>query len=465
MLGADELVVDLFAGGGGTSEAFEESIGRPPHVAINHDPKALAMHARNHPDTLHLCCDIFEADPKEVCNGRPVGALWASPDCTHHSKAKGSKPRSSKRRALADVVIRWAMDVRPRVLFLENVEEFKDWGPLDAEGYPIKERAGEDFDRWVSELRALGYVVEWRELRACDYGAPTTRRRLFLVARCDGAPIAWPSPTHGPGRIAYRAAAECIEWDVPCPSIFDRRKPLADATLRRIARGIRKYVIESADPFVVPLTHGRDDRVHSIREPLRTVTCAHRGELALVAPTLVQTGQGERQGQAPRCLDLGAPLGTVVACGGRHALVAAFLAKHYGGHEGSGSSLTKPIDTITTQDHHALVAAFLLKYYGTSTGAPADAPMPTICAGAEHLALVTVRGERCAIADIGMRMLTPRELFRAQGFPDSYVIDLEHAGRRLSKTDQIRMVGNSVSPPVAAAVIAANVGERKAVAA
>ncbi len=355
------------------------------------------------------------------------------PDCKHFSRAKGGKPVEKKIRGLAWVVTRWARAVRPALIVLENVQEFADWGPLGADNRPDPTRRSLTFRRWLGQLRAAGYAVEHRALRACDYGAPTTRKRLFVVARCDGRPISWPEPTHGPGLLPYVTAASCIDWTIPCPSIFDRPKPLAEKTLRRIVRGIERFVIGSAEPFVIPVTHAGDARVHGIGEPLRTITGAHRGELALIAPALIQVGYGERPGQAPRVLDLGAPLGTVVGGGKKHALVVAFLAKHYGGHEGPGQRVDAPLSTVTAQDHHALVRVLL----GAS-----------------------VLGGRYVIADIGMRMLQPRELFAAQGFPSDYVIDPEVDGARLSKTAQIRMCGNSVCPPLARALVEANVAGR-----
>ncbi len=422
------IIVDSFAGGGGASLGIFLALGRHPDIAINHDREAIAMHAANHPTTRHLCGDVWDINPRQTIGDEQVDLLWASPDCTHHSKAKGGKPLDNKRRGLADVVVRWARDVHPRVICLENVEEWKDWGPLDENNRPDPLQKGLTFRRWLADLKAAGYEVEMRELRACDYGAPTTRKRLFVIARCDGQPVVWPEPTHGPGRpLPHRTAAECIDFALPCPSIFERKRPLAEPTMRRIGRGLRRFVLECDTPFIV----------------------------GNIAPTLVQTGYGERPGQAPRSLDINAPIGTVVACGAKHALVAAFLAKHYGGHEGSGSDLRQPMATITTKDHHALVRAFLVKYYGTSDAQPLTAPLATVTT-VDRFALVKVEGESYRIADIGMRMLAPRELYRAQGFPDSYVIELEVDGKPLTKGSQIRMCGNSVSPPMGAAIVRAN---------
>jgi DNA (cytosine-5)-methyltransferase 1 len=275
---ATELIVDNFAGGGGASLGIEMGLGRSPDIAINHDPEAIAMHKANHPNTKHFCEDVWEVNPIEACAGRPVGLAWFSPDCKHFSKAKGGKPVSKKIRGLAWIVVKWAKAVQPRVIILENVEEFKDWGPLDDEGMPCRARKGMTFQRWQAQLKNLGYRVEWRELRACDYNTPTIRKRLFLVARCDGLPIVWPEATHSnPKKIGtdlftshmkpWRTAAECIDWSVPCPSIFDRKKPLADNTLRRVAAGLRRYVIDSPEPFIVSLTHHGGDRVESLDEP------------------------------------------------------------------------------------------------------------------------------------------------------------------------------------------------------
>ena len=528
---AHELVVDLFAGGGGASTGIELAIGRHVDIAVNHDPEAVSLHQVNHPQTQHHVSDVFEVAPRAVTDGRPVGLLWASPDCTFHSKARGGKPhrdrnKARRRRGLAWVVCRWAREVRPRVIALENVEEFQHWGPLTDDGQPCPERKGLTFRRWVAQLRNLGYSVEWRELRACDYGAPTIRKRLFVIARCDGQPIVWPQPTHGPGLRTYRTAAECIDWSIPCPSIFERAKPLAPATLRRIAHGIKRYVIDAAQPFIAPVTHQGDERVHGINEPLRTITTAKRGEFALVAPTFAGAGGPTYAGKPASAAT---PLGTVLASD-RRALVSAFLAKHYTGVV--GSDLRDPVGTVTTVDHHSVVAANLIhmghgdqsangakrwshgirdvqqplntvtasgipaaivtshlaKLRGTSASASTAEPLHTVSAGGKHHAevrafltayygsdqdtpidepmhtvttkprfgLVTVAGQQYEIADIGMRMLQPRELYRAQGFPDAYVIDRGADGRPLTKEAQVRMCGNSVCPPVAAAIVRAN---------
>lgn len=439
----EPLIVDNFAGGGGASLGIELALGRSPDIAVNHDPEAVAMHAENHPSTRHYCESVWDVDPVEVTQGRPIALAWFSPDCKHFSRAKGGKPVSKNIRSLADVVIRWARAVKPRVICLENVEEFQTWGPLLDDGTPCPIRKGLEFRRWRRELEEAGYQVEMKPLRACDYGAPTTRKRLFIIARCDGQPIVWPEPTHGPGLAPYRSAASCIDWSDLGASIFERSRPLVEATLRRIGRGMHRYVLGSEQPYTVQLASAR------------------------IAPTLVQGGYGERIGQAPRCLDIEQPLGTAVAGGIKHALVSAFLAKHYGGHEGPGSSLRRPLDTITAADHHALVSAptagdrieqvraFLLKYYDTGAPASARRPLDTITTR-DRFGLVSVTGVDHQIADILMRMLFPRELYNAQGFPPSYRIDFSVNGTPLSKTAQVRMVGNSVSPPIAAALVRAN---------
>lgn len=477
-ISADELIVDNFAGGGGASRGIELALGRSPDIAVNHDPEALAMHEANHPLTRHLCGNVWDVDPRKVTRGRKVGLAWFSPDCRHFSKAKGGKPVDKKVRGLAWVVVRWARAVKPRVIMLENVEEIQDWGPIGDDGLPCPARRGLTFRRWVGQLRAQGYVVEWRELRACDFGAPTIRKRLFLIARCDGLPIVWPEPTHGPGRAhPYRTAAECIDWSLPCRSIFSRRRPLADKTLARIARGVQRFVLEAAEPFIVPVKSwgGGGNEPRSVHDLVRTVTGSKRGEYAIVSPTLIQTGYGERPGQSPRVPGLHQPLGTVVAGGCKHALVAAFLARHYTERragEVQGRALGAPLSTVTTTDHHSIVAAhlapapwsgdrsaevraFLTRFNGVGEGQGARRPLGTVTTK-DRFGLVTVAGDDYVIADIGLRMLAPRELFRAQGFDDGYIIDPIIDGKRLSGTAQVRMCGNSVCPPVVQAIVEAN---------
>jgi DNA (cytosine-5)-methyltransferase 1 len=544
------LVVDLFAGGGGASLGIERALGRGVDLAINHDPHAIAMHRANHPATRHLIEDVFAVDPHEATGGRPVVLLWCSPDCKHFSKAKGGKPVSSKIRGLAWIAVRWAAAKRPRVIIIENVEEFVTWGPLTADNRPCPRRKGQTFKLWVSQLQALGYAVEWRELRACDYGAPTIRKRLIVVARCDGRLIIWPEVTHaevgacqnwchiadgvvqgnrvrtspdsagalvsmhgdGPpetkirphatrselyaddrqrcgdrgdgvglpgGRTGslraprtarsnahnmacdegacrsqkgsaaealrrltpYRAAAECIDWSLPCPSIFERRRPLAENTLRRIANGIRRYVIDAAEPFIVTCNHsGPEFRGQDLRTPLRTVTAA-RDATGLVVPYTVPR-YGERAGQSPRCRGVDRPLPVVTPTANHAHLVAALLTHMYTSNTNGGNGdLRQPMKTVTAG----------LKYYGTATAQSLREPLHTVTSK-HRLGLVTVANEDYQIVDIGMRMLTPRELARAQGFPDDY----ELIG---TKTRQIAMIGNSVCPDVAEAVVRANVIE------
>lgn len=510
----EKLLVDNFAGGGGASLGMEMAFGRPVDIAINHNEKALGMHYVNHPDTDHYIESVWNVDPLEVTHGQPVECAWFSPDCTHHSKARGGRPKKKEIRGLAWVAIRWMLEVRPEIVPLENVEEFRTWGPLTTDGHAIKERAGETFDAFcriittgietthpgylecleflhlevgsdkAKKLAAgLGYTIDFRELRACDYGAPTTRKRFFMVARCDGHPVVWPEPTHGPADSArvksgellpYISAADCIDWSVPVKSIFDRKKQLSDNTLTRIARGMEKYLFKNADPFVLPAhqvapfitecANASSQRNMPADEPLRTITAQTKGgTFALV------TAHIERQFSTSTGNDIKAPLGTIMTQGaGKSALVTAFLAKHYGGnYNGAGIPMSAPTDTITTTDHHALVSAFLVKYYSEG-GQWADVrdPMHTIPTK-DRLGLVVVRGDLYRIVDIGMRMLAPEELFKAQGFLPGYIhdhyIDADGNQHPLTKADQVRLVGNSVSPPVAAAILKANIEIRNKV--
>lgn len=487
---------------------IEAALGRPVDVALNHDAIAIATHARNHPHSKHLTKNVWRVRPLDVTGGRPVSLLWASPDCRHFSIAKGGVPRSKKIRSLANAVVRWATNVRPAVIVVENVREFLGWGPLcKRSGHPIAARAGESFLRWRRGLERLGYTVEHRVLDASHYGAPTRRKRLFVVARCDRQPISWPEPTHGAGRLPFRTAAECIDWSLPCPSIFERARPLAEKTMWRIAQGIRRFVLESPRPFIVKVNHGRrEDRSAPIDGPLSTVTATQRGH-AIVVPTLQQSGFGERPGQAARVPGLDVPLGTVVAGGQKHALVAAFLAKHYGDPKRTvgggvvvGSDLGQPIGTVTARDHHSFAAVTLATFRGTDPSQPGSAsveePIPTISAGGIHvgevrafltayygsdgtsgqaldepsrtitskhrLGLVTVEGVDYQIVDVGFRMLEPHELLRAQFGRFAAGYDLSAAK---SKAAKVRLIGNSVCPELAEALVRANVKTTESIAA
>lgn len=651
------LIMDSFAGGGGASTGIEMALGRSPDIAINHNPVALALHAANHPDTLHLSENVYKVDPLDHVAGKHIGLAWFSPDCKHFSKAKGGKPVERNIRDLAWIIPGWVERIqysggRVDVVILENVEEFRDWGPLqetDRGLMPDPEARGETFQKWCKALRRLGGKIEWRELRACDYGAPTIRKRLFVIVRFDGQKIVWPKPTHGkpddPDVLAgrkrpWRTAAEIIDWSLPCPSIFDTTdevfakyglravRPLAAATMSRVARGVERYVLKAKRPFLVNLTHGV--RLEDVDNPFGTITGAHRGEKAtvapvltygqqgggnrnvedpahtitasakdqnaLIAPTLIQTGYGEREGQSPRSLDIEAPLGTIVAGGVKHALavptlvgcggragqsrarggdeptatgtakadvclatafltqnnyqetghdarepvstivqkgctqsvVSAFVSRQFGTSTGHGmgepthtataevnksmlvaphlmtmrnaqkpfSSPAEPTHTVTAGGAGlTVVAPFMQKYYGTGDGARVDEPCHSVttkdrfgfvegevgwppfteaqAARARRVAAflrehgfwderefvtVEIGGESFTIVDIGMRMLSPRELFCAQGFPPDYVIDLEFNGKPLAKSDQIGCCGNSVSPPMAEALVGANCG-------
>jgi DNA (cytosine-5)-methyltransferase 1 len=673
-MGTPPLIVDNFAGGGGASTGIEAALGRAVDIAINHDEQAIRMHEANHPDTRHIRNNIWQVDPLEVTGGQPVELAWFSPDCKHFSKAKGGKPREKSIRDLAWVVPLWGKRVRPSVILLENVEEFRTWGPLDGAGKPItveatpaqlsldgdhpepttRRRLGETFVQWCAELRRLGYKLQFRELRACDYGAPTIRKRFFMIARCDGLPIVWPEPTHGkPGspevlsgrRLPWRTAAEIIDWSIPCPSIFERKKPLAEKTLRRIAHGIMKFVVNNPRPFIVPLTHaGEPGRSYDAGQPLHTVTGANRGELAVVSPhvtkfrsgaighdvgeplhtvtansfvkrpggsaplgrvdaTLAPFASYAQQGGANRSaeeplhtltasdgdhntvvaahlakmasgnapmsagdplqtveghakhtvvgavltpfygdkdgrprasnpadeplrtstvenrfgavcalmqkftengagVDPAEPLHTVMAGAPRHAIVCAHIEQANGGPNNEtlpGRAADDPLSTVaTTGSQQRLVTSNLVKLRGTCAhGQPVDEPLATISAGGTHMAevraflikyygmgpdghgltepigtvtaqdrfglvTVTIDGEDYVIVDIGMRMLTPRELFNAQGFPPDYIIDRDAEGLPITKTAQVAKCGNSVCPPIAEALVRANVPSARA---
>ncbi|MBG9882817.1 DNA cytosine methyltransferase [Bacillus paralicheniformis] len=432
-----EIIVDNFAGGGGASTGIELATGLSVDIAINHDPAAIAMHQVNHPDTEHYCESVWEVDPREVAKGRPIGLAWFSPDCKHFSKAKGGKPVEKSIRGLAWVAVRWAATVSPRVIILENVEEFQTWGPLTKDGRPDPDKKGYTFRSFVRALNKHGYKVEWRELKACDYGAPTIRKRLFLIARRDGRPIIWPEPTHGDpkstavksGKLRpWRTASEIMDWSLETPSIFDRKKPLSENTLRRIARGIQRFVIESKKPFVV------EDRGNS----------------------LIQMGYGDPEGR--RVLDLKKPLGTITAGGNKIAIATSHLIKLRGTCK-DGQPVTNPMPTITAGGLHVgEVRAFLTKYYGSDIGQSLDNPLHTVTTK-DRFGLVTIKGENYQIADIGMRMLQPHELFAAQGFPSDYVIDRDINEVKYSKAKQVERCGNAVPPPFAEHLVRANLPE------
>ncbi|MGE4487106.1 MAG: DNA cytosine methyltransferase [Synergistaceae bacterium] len=391
------LIIDIFAGGGGASEGMFLGLGIHPDIAINHDPVAIAMHKINHPQTKHYTSDVWEVHPKEATGDKPVDLLWASPDCKHFSKAKGGKPVEKKIRSLAWVVVKWAKIKRPRVIIVENVEEFQDWGPILADGRPDRKRKGQTFQRFVGELERLGYKVEWNELRACDYGAPTIRKRLFLIARCDGERIVWPEPTHGDPEHwdvkngvlkPYRTAADIIDWSIPCPSIFDRKKPLAENTMKRIARGLQKFVFDNPKPFIVQVNHSGDNfRGHSIDEPLHTVTSKHGH--AVVAPYFVPR-YGEDGHQHPRTRSVELPLPTIVTTDNGASLVMPYLSTYYGGEGGAerGQVLDEPVRTQTTENRHSMVCAFLAKHYGGVVGTEVDKPAGTVTT-VDHHSLVT----------------------------------------------------------------------------
>lgn len=578
-----EIIIDSFAGGGGASTGIELALGRIVNVAINHDPAAIRMHEANHPYTEHYQASVWDVDPETVCRGRPVALAWFSPDCKHFSKAKGAALVDRKIRGLAWIALRWAAKVRPRVIILENVEEFQTWGPV-RKGKPVKKLAGTTFQKFVGQLRALGYTVEWRELVAADYGAPTTRRRLVLIARCDGRAIVWPERTHAPrdsaevhsGKLLpWRSAAEIIDWSLPCPSIFSTKdeiherygisavRPLADNTMRRIIRGVDKFTIKSGAPFIVDCNHSGGGHVTDSQEPCKTITAKHTGGICrpilapltmtntsnsvgapvsapmntvrtgggggqmLVTTSLMcigQTGGGNRirslhepapttvskqeaclvatsliqyhteKTESARAAGLDKPICTVDAAN-RYGLTCANLVEYYGG--GRPLDVQSPMHTVTSHDREAVVAAHVVKYKRDEVGTRPSEPLPTQTAsgvfgcckavlckigtserlhywpqirdllnrycgyalGTDDLLLLSIGGVLYYIADIGLRMLSPRELYNAMGFPPDYIIDHDAAGKPYPKTQQVARCGNAVCPPMAAAVVAANLPE------
>lgn len=489
----DELIVDHFAGGGGASTGIELAIGRSVDIAINHDPEAIRMHKTNHPFTDHYCESVWDVDPVKACSGRPVALAWFSPDCKHFSKAKGGKPKDKKIRGLAWIALRWAGTVRPRVIMLENVEEFKTWGPLNRRHHPIKSKQGQTFRKFVKQLEKLGYKVQFRELVAADYGTPTMRKRFFMIARCDGKPIVWPEPTHAAADSdavkagllkPYVGAYTQIDFNRPCPSIFDTSKeikekygiravrPLADKTLKRIARGIKKFVLDNPEPFIIQCNHDGERRSQNIREPMPTITGKHG--YGIVSPLLIQY-HSETSKDAVRGQDIVEPIMTVDGSN-RYGLVTSFLHKYYdGGYTGSGAEMIDPLPTITARDHNSVCAAtliqynnhdehfnevraFLIKYYGQGTGQDIKGPLDTITAN-DRFGLVTIAGVDYMIVDIGLRMLEPSELYGCQGFPSDYVIDRDYTGKEYPRSEQVKRCGNAVCPPIPAALVRANLPE------
>lgn len=489
----DEMIIDNFAGGGGASTGIEMATGRIIDVAINHDPASILMHKTNHPFTQHYCEDVWEIDPRKVAKGRKVALCWFSPDCKHFSRAKGARPLDKKIRGLAWVAVRWAATVKPRVIILENVEEFKTWGPLTADGQPDRKQKGRTFNSFVSALKRQGYEVDWRELRACDFGAPTSRKRFFLIARCDGSPIKWPEPTHGAGKLPYRTAAEIIDWSIPGKSIFGRKKSLVKNTHRRIAKGLDKFVLKSAEPYIVSYEHAHVKcRSAASGELLKTSVTKERHCVA--APYLIQY-HSERVHSEIRGQALGQPLLTLDTQP-RYALTIANLCV-FRNHQ-DGKSLREPIGTVmTSPGHYGLQMNFLSEYYRNENPISMVETMQSIPApeknalekiwkekvdsgiklgnwpevrqmlnqychykiADDEVLLLQIDGKEYFISDIALRMLEPRELYNAQGFPLDYRIEFEVGGKRYSKKDQIARCGNSVPPAFAEALVRANLPE------
>lgn len=606
----NEIIVDNFAGGGGASTGIELALGRPVDIAINHDSAAIAMHKMNHRFTEHYCENVWDVNPVELCRGRKVALMWLSPDCKHFSKAKGGKPVEKHIRGLAWIALRWAALVKPRVIILENVEEFQMWGRIDKmTGRPDPKYKGETFRSFVWQLRMHGYEVQWKELTACDYGAPTKRKRFVLIARCDGKPIVFPKPTHGNGKglKPYRTAADIINWSLSCPSIFERKKPLVAATCRRIARGLDKFVIKNSKPFIIPIGYGEKagqlPRVHDIDTPLSTVVSSCKQNLVMphltkfndqskgqsadtpldtvmagatrfgeVETKLAPFIQHENFDNIPQSVekplstitsathqyltdaklvpfveqafggaydgsgsDIESPLPTITATdhnrlvgatliqyhsetsddevrackleeplptvdtSNRYGIASAYIHKYYAGnYEGAGSDISAPLDTITVEERHAVTMPYMTEFYGNEKdGTPCTQPLRTIMANNkaavvqvkvakitsnqslgywtnvrsmlneyagytlkdDEILLFLIGGAWWFIYDIGMRMLTPRELYRAQGFPEDYIIEFDVNGKPYSKKEQIARCGNAVCPPMAEAVVRANLPE------
>lgn len=437
-----DLIIDCFAGGGGASVGIEMALGRPVDIAINHDPDAILMHKTNHPDTLHLTEDIFKVDLKRYVKGRHVALMWASPDCTSHSKAKGGKPREKGLRILPWAVYKHAKAILPDVILMENVEEIQQWGPLDEKGHPIKERQGEDYKKFIMAMKSLGYIFDSKELIAADYGAPTTRKRWYAIFRRDGKDIVWPEKTHFKDiEPKWKQCGDYIDWSDLGKSIFDRKKPLAEATQRRIANGIRKYIIENPEPYIVK----------------------NKDAVAFLIQYHGETKSGESRGQL-----LTEPIKTIDTSN-RYGLVTAFITKYY--KSGIGQGCDEPIHTITTSPgHFGLISAFLIKYYGNGCGQDLKDPLGTITTKDRFglvNAIMDIHGEKYILKDIFLRMLKPEELKMMQGFPKDYIIDRDYNWKPYPIAKQVARIGNSVVPIMAQKLVEANcpylkVGERVA---
>lgn len=438
----EKLIIDCFAGGGGASVGIEMALGRQVDIAINHDPQAILMHKTNHPRTKHITEDIFTVDLQKYVKGRSVALMWASPDCTQFSKAKGGKPRENGIRMLPWAVYKHAKAVQPEVLIMENVEEIQDWGALDENGYPIQEDKGKEYERFILAMKSLGYDFDSRELIAADYGAPTTRKRWYAIFRRDGRRIVWPTPTHFKElEPKWKECGDYIDWSDLGTSIFDRKKPLAEATCRRIANGIRKYIVENPDPYIVK----------------------DKSALAYIIQYHGEQRSGDSRGQL-----LTEPIRTIDTSN-RYGLVTAFITKFY--KTGIGQGCDEPLHTITTSSgHFGLVSAFLVKYYsGAENNQAIDRPLDTITTR-ERFGLVTIpltiNGEKYIISDIFLRMLKPEELKVLQGFPKDYIIDRDYMWRPYPKKEQVARIGNSVVPVMAKVLVESNcpylkVGERQ----
>lgn len=433
------MIIDCFAGGGGASVGIEMALGRPVDIAVNHDPQAILMHKTNHPDTLHLTEDIFKVDLQKYVGNRHVDLMWASPDCTSHSKAKGGQPRNNGLRILPWAVYKHAKNILPDVIIMENVEEIQDWGPLDERGYPIKERKGEEYNRFIDKMQSLGYDFDSRELVAADYGAPTTRKRWYAIFRRDGRQIVWPETTHDKcgsrGKSEWLACGYYIDWSDLGNSIFNRNKPLADATMKRIANGYRKYVVENPNPYIVD-----DDKAYAF-------IIQYHGEQK----------SGDSRGQL-----LTEPLKTIDTSN-RYGLVTAFISKFY--KTGIGQGCDEPLHTITTSPgHFGLISAFLIKYYGSGGNQTLERPLDTITTK-DRFGLVNVvteiNGEKYILKDIFLRMLKPEELKLCQGFPKDYIIDRDYMWHKYIISEQVKRIGNSVVPIMAKVLVEANCGYLK----